>query len=74
MVLEMLNPMHYNITSMVPDALPIAIMPGLLLTGLLLLVWKYKDTSSIPGESSLSFASEETVYLGFWFMKEKKIL
>ncbi|KAM5340245.1 aromatase [Glossophaga mutica] len=49
MVLEMLNPMHYNITSMVPDAAPIATMPILLLTVLLLLVWSYEDTSSIPG-------------------------
>lgn len=74
MVLEMLNPMHYNITSMVPEAVPIAAMPILLLTGLLLLVWNYEDTSSIPGESSLSFVSEEIVYVGFWFMKEKQIL
>ncbi|KAF6129590.1 cytochrome P450 family 19 subfamily A member 1 [Phyllostomus discolor] len=48
MVLEMLNPMHY-ITSMVPDAVPIATMSVLLLTGLLLLVWNYENTSSIPG-------------------------
>ncbi|XP_012618938.1 aromatase [Microcebus murinus] len=49
MVLEMLNPMHYNITSMVPEVMPVATMPILLLTGLLLLVWNYEDTSSIPG-------------------------
>uniref|UniRef100_A0A8C9DQ10 Cytochrome P450 family 19 subfamily A member 1 n=1 Tax=Prolemur simus TaxID=1328070 RepID=A0A8C9DQ10_PROSS len=49
MVLEMLNPMHYNITSMVPEVMPAATMPILLLTGLLLLVWNYEDTSSIPG-------------------------
>ncbi|XP_012513536.1 PREDICTED: aromatase [Propithecus coquereli] len=49
MVLEMLNPTHYNITSMVPEVMPAATMPILLLTGLLLLVWNYEDTSSIPG-------------------------
>ncbi|XP_053526097.1 aromatase [Artibeus jamaicensis] len=49
MVLEMLNPMQYNITSMVPDAVPVAAMPILLLTGVLLLVWNHEDTSSIPG-------------------------
>nr|BAE01196.1 unnamed protein product [Macaca fascicularis] len=49
MVLEMLNPMHYNITSMVPEAMPAATMPILLLTGLFLLVWNYEGTSSIPG-------------------------
>ncbi|XP_021549649.1 aromatase isoform X2 [Neomonachus schauinslandi] len=49
MVLEMLNPMHYNITSMMPEVMPVATMPILLLTGFLLLVWNYEDTSSIPG-------------------------
>ncbi|XP_058150181.1 aromatase [Dasypus novemcinctus] len=49
MILEMLNPMHYNITSMVPEVMPVATMPILLLTGFLLLVWNYEDTSSIPG-------------------------
>ncbi|XP_037358373.1 aromatase isoform X1 [Talpa occidentalis] len=49
MVLEMLNPTHYNITSMVPEVMPAATMPILLLTGFLLLVWNYEGTSSIPG-------------------------
>ncbi|KAI2574218.1 CYP19A1 isoform 4, partial [Pan troglodytes] len=49
MVLEMLNPIHYNITSIVPEAMPAATMPVLLLTGLFLLVWNYEGTSSIPG-------------------------
>lgn len=73
MVLEMLNPMQYNITSMVPEAVPVATMPILLLTGLLFLVWNYEDTSSIPGESSYvsSFVSEEMIYLGFWSMRVK---
>ncbi|XP_049759264.1 aromatase [Elephas maximus indicus] len=49
MILEMLNPMHYNITSVVPEIMPVATMPILLLTGFLLLVWNYEGTSSIPG-------------------------
>ncbi|XP_008069719.1 aromatase [Carlito syrichta] len=49
MILEILNPMHYNITSMVPEVMPAATLPILLLTSLLLLVWNYEDTSSIPG-------------------------
>nr|XP_031308926.1 aromatase-like [Camelus dromedarius] len=50
MVLEMLNPMHYyNITSTVSGGVPVAAMAILLLTGFLLLVWNYKNTSSIPG-------------------------
>ncbi|KAB1277544.1 Aromatase [Camelus dromedarius] len=50
MVLEMLNPIHYyNITSMVSGGVPVAAMAILLLTGFLLLVWNYEDTSSIPG-------------------------
>ncbi|XP_059527102.1 aromatase [Myotis daubentonii] len=50
MILEMLNPVHYNITSaVVPEAVPVATMPILLLTGFLFLVWNYEDTSSIPG-------------------------
>ncbi|KAI5230638.1 aromatase [Manis pentadactyla] len=49
MVLEMLNPTHYNITSMVSEVVPVAAMPVLLLTGFLILVWNYKDSTSIPG-------------------------
>ncbi|XP_051677694.1 aromatase isoform X1 [Oryctolagus cuniculus] len=49
MVLEMLNPMHFNITTMVPAAMPAATMPILLLTCFLLLIWNYEGTSSIPG-------------------------
>ncbi|XP_006831712.1 PREDICTED: aromatase-like [Chrysochloris asiatica] len=49
MILEMLNPMHYNITNMVTDVMPVTTMPVLLLTGLLLLVWNFEGTSSIPG-------------------------
>uniref|UniRef100_A0A7N4NIS1 aromatase n=2 Tax=Sarcophilus harrisii TaxID=9305 RepID=A0A7N4NIS1_SARHA len=49
MILEMLNPMHYNFTGMVPEAMPAATMPILLITCFLLLIWSYEDTSLIPG-------------------------
>ncbi|KAG3261864.1 aromatase [Ictidomys tridecemlineatus] len=49
MVLEMLNPMHYNVTSIVPEVIHVGTMPILLLMGLLLLIWNYENTSSIPG-------------------------
>ncbi|XP_036699726.1 aromatase-like [Balaenoptera musculus] len=49
MVLEVLNPRHYNVTSMVTEVAPVASIAILLLTGFLLLVWNYKNTSSIPG-------------------------
>ncbi|XP_004421634.1 PREDICTED: aromatase [Ceratotherium simum simum] len=49
MVLEMLNPTRYNLTSMVPEVMPVATLPILLLTGFLLLVWNHEETSSIPG-------------------------
>ncbi|XP_059954358.1 aromatase-like [Mesoplodon densirostris] len=49
MVLEVLNSVHYNITSMVTEVAPVASVSILLLTGFLLLVWNYKNTSSIPG-------------------------
>uniref|UniRef100_A0A8D1QUG3 aromatase n=1 Tax=Sus scrofa TaxID=9823 RepID=A0A8D1QUG3_PIG len=46
MVLEMLNPM--NISSMVSEAVLFGSIAILLLIGLLLWVWNYEDTSSIP--------------------------
>ncbi|NP_999595.1 aromatase 2 [Sus scrofa] len=48
MVLEMLNPMYYKITSMVSEVVPFASIAVLLLTGFLLLLWNYENTSSIP--------------------------
>ncbi|KAF4008472.1 hypothetical protein G4228_020214 [Cervus hanglu yarkandensis] len=51
MFLEVLNPRHYNVTSMVSEVVPIASIAILLLTAFLLLVWNYEDTSSIPGPS-----------------------
>ncbi|XP_019359753.1 PREDICTED: aromatase isoform X1 [Gavialis gangeticus] len=49
MILETLNPMHYNITNVVPEAMPAATVPILLLAGFLFLIWNYEETSSIPG-------------------------
>nr|XP_004662526.2 aromatase [Jaculus jaculus] len=49
MVLEMLNPMQYNVTTMVPETVSVSVMPLLLLTGLILLLWNQEGTSSIPG-------------------------
>ncbi|XP_028639158.1 aromatase [Grammomys surdaster] len=49
MFLEMLNPMHYNVTIMVPETVPISAMPLLLIMGLLLLIWNCESSSSIPG-------------------------
>lgn len=66
MVLEILNPMQYNITSVVPGAVPVAAMPILLLTGFLLLVWNYEDASSIPGESAVNSVAQGTGGLGRW--------
>lgn len=73
MVLEMLNPMHYNITSMVPEAVPLATMPILLLTGFLLFIWNYEDTSSIPGKSVIQVCIKELVTWEFGSMMVKKI-
>uniref|UniRef100_A0A8C3QCY6 aromatase n=1 Tax=Geospiza parvula TaxID=87175 RepID=A0A8C3QCY6_GEOPR len=49
MVLETLNPMHYNITSLVPDTMPVATVPILILMCFLFLIWNHEETSSIPG-------------------------
>ncbi|EDL95529.1 cytochrome P450, family 19, subfamily a, polypeptide 1, isoform CRA_b [Rattus norvegicus] len=49
MFLEMLNPMHYNVTIMVPETVPVSAMPLLLIMGLLLLIRNCESSSSIPG-------------------------
>uniref|UniRef100_A0A674KEY6 aromatase n=1 Tax=Terrapene triunguis TaxID=2587831 RepID=A0A674KEY6_9SAUR len=49
MILETLNLMHYNITSVVPEVMPTATVPILLLMCFLFLIWNYEETSSIPG-------------------------
>ncbi|NXT37482.1 CP19A Aromatase, partial [Pelecanoides urinatrix] len=49
MVLETLNPMHYNITSLIPDTMPVATVPILILMCFLFLKWSHEETSSIPG-------------------------
>ncbi|NXM87778.1 CP19A Aromatase, partial [Oenanthe oenanthe] len=42
-------PMHYNITSLVPDTMPVATVPILILMCFLFLIWTHEETSSIPG-------------------------
>ncbi|TFK02683.1 Aromatase [Platysternon megacephalum] len=49
MILETLNLMHYNITSVVPEVMPTATVSILLLMCFLFLIWNYEKTSSIPG-------------------------
>uniref|UniRef100_A0A8C0HBH3 aromatase n=1 Tax=Chelonoidis abingdonii TaxID=106734 RepID=A0A8C0HBH3_CHEAB len=49
MILETLNLMHCNITSVVPEVMPTATVPILLLVCFLFLIWNYEETSSIPG-------------------------
>ncbi|KAM6426578.1 aromatase [Python bivittatus] len=50
MLLETLNPMHYNITKVVSESIPaVATVPLLLLMGFLFLIWTCEETSSIPG-------------------------
>ncbi|GAB0194115.1 aromatase [Grus japonensis] len=41
--------MHYNITSLVPDMVPVATVPILILMCFLFLIWNHEETSSIPG-------------------------
>ncbi|NWX86140.1 CP19A Aromatase, partial [Nothoprocta ornata] len=48
MVLETLNVMQY-LTSLVPDVMPVATVPILLLMCFLFLIWNHEETSSIPG-------------------------
>jgi aromatase len=50
MFLEMLNPMQYNVTIMVPETVTVSAMPLLLIMGLLLLIWNCESSSSIPGK------------------------
>lgn len=60
MVLETLNPMHYNITSLVPDAMPVATVPILILMCFLFLLWNHEETSSIPGKLILAIVSPKS--------------
>ncbi|XP_061451534.1 aromatase [Rhineura floridana] len=49
MIMEALNPMHYNITRVVSETMPAATVPLLLLMGFLFLIWTCEETSTIPG-------------------------
>jgi len=60
MVLEALNPMHYNITSLVPDTMPVATVPILIFMCFLLLIWNHEETSSIPGKLTLAMVSPKS--------------
>ncbi|XP_006135137.2 aromatase [Pelodiscus sinensis] len=51
MILETLDLMHDKITSVVPEVMPAATVPILLLMCFLFLIWNYEETSSIPGPS-----------------------
>ena len=53
MVLEVLNPTHYDVTSMVAKGVTVASIAILLLTGFLLLVRNSKNTTSIPGNMAI---------------------
>lgn len=49
MVLEVLNPVQYDVTGMVAKGVTFASIAILQLTGFLLFVWNSKNTASIPG-------------------------
>nr|XP_060611261.1 aromatase [Anolis sagrei ordinatus]XP_060611262.1 aromatase [Anolis sagrei ordinatus] len=49
MVMEALNPMHYNITRAVSETMPTATLPLLVFMGFIFLIWSYEETSTIPG-------------------------
>ena len=49
MVLEVLNPVQYDVTGMVAKGVTFANIAILRLTGFLLFVWNSKNTASIPG-------------------------
>nr|ALL29317.1 Cyp19a [Andrias davidianus]AML84197.1 Cyp19a [Andrias davidianus] len=49
MLLEKLNPMHYDISHVVPEASLTVTMSLLAIMGVLLLIWNHEEASSIPG-------------------------
>ena len=57
--------MHYDVTGMVAKGVTVASIAMLLLTGFLLLVWNYKNTTSIPDNTPFSSLSKENIFLGF---------
>uniref|UniRef100_A0A8V0ZIT3 aromatase n=1 Tax=Gallus gallus TaxID=9031 RepID=A0A8V0ZIT3_CHICK len=48
MIPETLNPLNY-FTSLVPDLMPVATVPIIILICFLFLIWNHEETSSIPG-------------------------
>ncbi|XP_069812684.1 aromatase [Dendropsophus ebraccatus] len=51
MIPEVLNPMQYNITEVMPSVAPATAASVLGFIFLLILIWNYEETSSIPGPS-----------------------
>lgn len=49
MIPETLNPLNY-FTSLVPDLMPVATVPIIIVICLLFLIWNHEETSSIPGK------------------------
>ncbi|XP_069481384.1 aromatase [Ambystoma mexicanum] len=49
MLLETLNPMHYNISHVVAEVSPTATVSLLVIVCFLLLIWTHEEASSIPG-------------------------
>ncbi|XP_040269920.1 aromatase-like [Bufo bufo] len=51
MLPEVLNPMQYNITGVMPSVAPATAASVVAFIFLLILIWNYEETSSIPGPS-----------------------
>ncbi|XP_073424539.1 aromatase isoform X1 [Dendrobates tinctorius] len=49
MITEVLNPMQYNITEVMPSVAPATAASMVAFIFLLILIWSYEETSSIPG-------------------------
>ncbi|KAG9489342.1 hypothetical protein GDO78_005369, partial [Eleutherodactylus coqui] len=49
MIADVLNPMQYNITEVMPSVAPATAASVVVLIFLLILIWNYEETSSIPG-------------------------
>ncbi|KAG8575685.1 hypothetical protein GDO81_009637 [Engystomops pustulosus] len=51
MIPKVLNPMQYNITEVMPSVAPATAASVVVFIFLLILIWNYEETSSIPGPS-----------------------